>query len=375
MKIAVFYYIKFSGAKRVVQEHVKGLIALGHSVDVYTTDSALDIFDPGKFAYNKYEYSFDPEVINIPVLKRIKADFIDTFLSLRLLHRRIARDIDSRNYDIVLVHTDINTQAPFLLRFLKTNNVYYCLEPLRNAYEYSLRFKGNYSLINLFYENINRWIRKNIDRKNTSSAKNILTLSLFARERIIAAYDLYPKVSYLGVDESVFKPFRVKKQKQVFFVAEKYPIYGYDLAQEAIRLIPAAIRPKLKIVSWKSNNGDRLSDKELATLYSESLVTLSLSRYDTFGLVPLESMACGVPVIALNVAGYRETMLDGQTGYLVDFDPKAIAEKITFLIENEDIREKMGQNGRRWVEDKWTWEKQIKELDITLRELVKNKHS
>lgn len=375
MKIAVFYYIKFSGAKRVVQEHVKGLVALGHSVDVYTTDSASDIFDPGKFAYNKYEYGFDPEVLNTPVLKRIKADFLDTFLSLRLLHRRIARDIDAGKYDIVLVHTDINTQAPFLLRFLKTNNVYYCLEPLRNAYEYSLRLKGNYSLINLFYENINRWIRKNIDRKNTSSAKNILTLSLFARERIIAAYDLYPKVSYLGVDESVFKPFRVKKQKQVFFVAEKYPIYGYDLAQEAIRLIPAAIRPKLKIVSWKSNNGDRLSDKELATLYSESLVTLSLSRYDTFGLVPLESMSCGVPVIALNVAGYRETMLDGQTGYLVDFDPKAIAEKIIFLIENEDIREKMGQNGRKWVEDKWTWEKQIKELDITLREFVKNKHS
>jgi glycosyltransferase involved in cell wall biosynthesis len=372
MKIAVFYYIKFSGAKRVVQEHVKGLKALGHSIDLYTTDDALDIFDPGKFADNKYLYSFNPMTFDVPVLKRIKADFIDTFLGLKLLHKKIAKDIDSKKYDIVLVHTDINTQAPFLLRFLKTNNVYYCLEPLRNAYEYSLRLKGKFSLINLFYENLNRWIRKNIDRKNTLSAKNILTLSLFARERIIAAYDLYPRISYLGVDESVFKPVNVKKQKQVFFVAEKYPIYGFDLAQEAIRLIPAAIRPKLKIVSWKSNNGDRLSDKELATLYSESLATLSLSRYDTFGLVPLESMSCGVPVIALNVAGYRETMLDGKTGYLVDFDPKLIAQKIVFLMENESIREKMGKFGRQWIEDKWIWKKQIKELDAMLREFIKN---
>jgi len=371
MKIAVFYYIKFSGAKRVVQEHVKGLKALGHSIDLYTTDNASDIFDPGIFADNKYLYNFNPKALGIPVLKRIKADFIDTFLSLKLLHKKIAKDIDSKKYDIVLVHTDINTQAPFLLRFLKTNNVYYCLEPLRNAYEYSLRLRGKFSLINLFYENLNRWIRKNIDRKNTLSAKNILTLSLFARERIIAAYDLYPKVSYLGVNESVFKPFGVKKQKQVFFVAEKYPIYGYDLALEAIRLIPAAIRPKLKIVSWKSNNGDRLSDRELAMLYSESLLTLSLSRFDTFGLVPLESMSCGIPVIALNVAGYRETMINGEMGYLVGFDPSEIAKKIVFLMENGSVREKMGKAGRQWIEDKWTWEKQIKKLDAMLKEFVK----
>src|ERR1035437_1415644 len=297
MKIAVFYYIKFSGAKRVVQEHVKGLKALGNSVDVYTTDGAIDIFDPGKFADNKFFYNFNPSELNIPILKRIKADFIDTFLNLKRLHKQIAKDIDLKKYDVVLVHTDINTQAPFLLRYLQTQSVYYCLEPLRNAYEYSLRLKGNFSFLNLFYENINRWFRKHIDRVNTLSAKNILTLSLFARERIIAAYDLYPKISYLGVDESVFKPLKTKKEKQVLFIAEKDPICGYDLALEAIASIPAAIRPKLKLVSWKKNNGDRLSEEELVELYNGSLITLSLSRFDTFGLVTLESMACGVPVI------------------------------------------------------------------------------
>jgi len=371
MKIAVFYYIKFSGAKRVVQEHVKGLKSLGHSVDVYTTDSAIDIFDPGKFADHKYTFNFKPLDLRLPLLGRIKSDYIDTFLSLRILHKKIAAEIDAKKYDIVLVHTDINTQAPFLLRYLKTNNVYYCLEPLRNAYEYSLQLKGNFSYLNLFYEKLNRWIRKNIDRTNTLAAKNILTLSLFARERIIAAYDLYPKISYLGVDESVFKPNAVKKKNQVFFVAEKYPIYGYDLAQKAISLIPLGIRPKLKIVSWKNNNGERLSDEELATLYSESLVTLSLSRFDTFGLVPLESMSCGVPVIALNVAGYRETMIDGSTGYLVDFDVKQIADKIIYLMENKKVAEQMGKNGRKWIENNWTWKKEVKELEVLLKEFVK----
>jgi glycosyltransferase involved in cell wall biosynthesis len=371
MKIAVFYCIRFSGAKRVVQEHVKGLRSLGNAVDIYTTDSASDIFDPGKFADNKYLYNFNPKVLKLPILERIKADFVDTFLSLRLLHKQIAKDIDSRKYDIVLVHTDINTQAPFLLRYLKTKNVYYCLEPLRNAYEYSLRLKGNFSPINFLYENLNRWIRKNIDRQNALAANAILTLSLFARERIIAAYDLYSKVSYLGVDDALFKQLKIKKKRQVLFVAEKQPIYGYDLAQKAMSLIPVGIRPQLKIVSWKHKNGDRLSDRELVTLYNQSLVTLSLSRFDTFGLVPLESMACGVPVIALNVAGYRETIIDKKTGYLVDFDPSEMAEKIVFLLENENIREEMGQKGRKWVEDKWTWKNKIKDLDEMLRAFAK----
>ena len=366
MKIAIFYYIKFSGAKRVVQEHVKGLTSLGNIVDIYTTDNSKDIFDPSIYANNKYYYEFNPKNINLPIIKRVKQDFYDTFLSLKNLHKKIARDIDKNNYDIVLVHTDLNTQAPFLLRYLKTKNVYYCLEPLRNAYEFSLRLKENVSFLNKFYENLNRWIRKKIDLRNTLSADNILTLSLFARERIIAAYDLYPKVSYLGVDEKIFKP--KKKQKQVFFVAEKYPIYGFDLAKEALDLIPKRIRPKLKIVSWKKNNGERLSDEELVNIYNQSLVTLSLSRFDTFGLVPLESMACGVPVIALNVAGYRETIKNNENGFLVDFNSNEISKKIMYFLNNPDKAKEFGANGRRWVEDNWIWEKQIKNLEKLLKE-------
>src|SRR3990172_5333975 len=170
MRIAIFYYIKFSGAKRVVQEHAKGLVTLGNIVDIYTTDNSNDIFDPSIYPTNKFLYEYKPVDTNLPIIKRIKKDFFDNFFALRYLHKQIAKDIDKRNYDIVLVHTDINTQAPFLLRYLKTKNVYFCLEPLRNAYEYSLRINDEISFLNKFYENLNRWIRKRIDLKNALSA-------------------------------------------------------------------------------------------------------------------------------------------------------------------------------------------------------------
>lgn len=373
MKIAVFYNIAFSGAKRVVKEHVQGLRSLGHFVDVYTTDKALDDFDPGREANNKYFYPQNFKIYNFPIINRFKHDYIDTFYSLRKIHKRIAKDIDNEKYDIVLVHTDISTQAPFLLRYLKTKSVYFCLEPLRNSYEYALRFKNKTSHLNIFYESMNRLIRKNIDRANTLSASYILALSLFGRERIIAAYDLYPKISYLGVDINIFKPKKIKKKNQVFFVAEKETIYGYDLAEKAMSLIPKNIRPDFKIVSWKKNNSERLSDEELVELYNQSMVTLSLSRFDTFGLVPLESMACGVPVIALNVAGYRETMKNNFTGFLTDFSPQEIADKIIYFINNPNSAKEMGKNGRKWVEEQWAWTYQVKQLDKILIEWVKNK--
>lgn len=364
MKIAIYYNLAYGGAKRAVQEHVRGLRKLGHTVDVYTQDKQKDMFSPGNAANNEYSYTYEPVEVQVPILSRIVSD-LQVFFILKDLHRKIAHDIDSRGYDIVLVHTDTYTQSPFILRFLTTKNVYYCLEPLRMVYEYSLRVSEDLNLFNKIYESINRFIRKSIDRVNARAAMNTLAISLFGREYMIHAYNLYPKISYLGVDETKFKPQKVKKKRQVLFVAEKEYIYGYDLAEAAMKLIPEEIRPELKIV-FGTKKSQRITDAELIKMYNESLVTLSLSRYDTFGLVPLESMACGTPVIALNVAGYRETMLHGKTGYLVDFDAKEIADKITLFITNSELSKKMGSNGRKWVEEKWTWDIHIKKLEKIL---------
>src|SRR5438105_3984432 len=169
MKIAVFYHLPFGGAKRVVQEHVKGLKSFGHRVDIYSTKKENDIFDPGLVADNEYIYPFSLSNLPVPFFGRAKQEF-DTFYSLKNLHRKIASDIDSRGYDIALIHTDVFTQAPFILRFLKTKSVYFCLEPLRMVYEYSLRMPDDLRLPNKLYESLNRSLRKKIDRENARSA-------------------------------------------------------------------------------------------------------------------------------------------------------------------------------------------------------------
>jgi len=368
MKIATFYNLPFGGAKRVVYEHTKGLMNLGHTVDVYTLDKEADMLSPGLVANKEYRYNYSSLNMHVPVLSRILLD-LQVFHKLKNLHKKIARDIDARGYDIVIVHTDTFTQAPFILRFLKTKNVYFCLEPLRMVYEYSLRISSQLASFNKIYESINRLVRKRIDRENARRADFTLAISLFGRECMISAFDMYPKISYLGVDQTTFKPLGIKKKKQVLFVAEKEYIYGYDLAKKAIKLISENIRPSFKVV-FGTKKKQRISDEELVKIYNDSMVTLSLSRLDTFGLVPLESMACGTPVIALNVAGYRETVEDGKTGFIVDFNPKEIAEKISRFMNDSLLSEKMGKEGRKSVEEKWTWELQIKKLDNLLQEFI-----
>lgn len=365
MKIAVFYNLAFSGAKRTVFEHVKGLKSLGHTIDVYTTDSENDIFNPGSIADNEYRYVYKQRILAVPFLKHLTQDVSDFYL-LKSLHKKIANEIDNRDYDVALIHTDQLTQAPFILRFLKTKNVYFCLEPLKIAYEYGLRIPDNFSFLNKLYEKANRAIRKKIDRDNARSAGQTYAISYFGRELMIQSFDLYPKISYLGVHPQKFKPLKVKKKNQVLFIGQKIKMNGYEYAQEAINLIPKKIRPELKVLSISKNKNERLSDEDVIKLYNESLITLSLSNFDTFGLVALESLSCEVPVIAFNVAGYRETMQDGKTGYLVDFDAKDISEKIIDLLTQTDKAKQMGQQGRKWVEANWTWEQQIIQLEKLL---------
>lgn len=373
MRIAVFYNISFSGAKRVVKEQVKGLRKLGNEIDIYTTDKENDIFDPKPYANKTFIYDYSPMKLKIPIIKRIKSDFYDTFYKLRKLHKQIANEIDNRKYDLVLVHIDTFTQAPFVLRYLSTKKVYFCLEPLRNVYEYQLRLKGNYSILNKFYEEINRWLRKQIDRNNTLSCDHILTISLFARERIIASYGLYPEISYIGVDQNKFKKINSVKKNQILFVADKDPIYGFDFAQKAIMQIPKKIRPLLKTIVWQKNNDLRLADEEIINEYSSSIATLSLSKFDTFGLVALESLSCETPVIAFNVAGYREIIEDGKNGFLVEFDSGDLANKIIYFLQNRKITEKMGKEGRSDVLKKWTWDYLNKALEGRLIEFVKGR--
>jgi glycosyltransferase involved in cell wall biosynthesis len=80
--------------------------------------------------------------------------------------------------------------------------------------------------------------------------------------------------------------------------------------------------------------------------------------YEPFGIVPLEAMACGVPVVAAAVGGLTDTVVDGVTGRLVPpRDPRALAETLRDLLANPAARRRLGWAGRDRVRTRYSWDR------------------
>lgn len=82
----------------------------------------------------------------------------------------------------------------------------------------------------------------------------------------------------------------------------------------------------------------------LPLYYAAADITVMPSHYESFGLVAVEAMASGTPVIASNVGGLSYTVKSGESGFLVPEENHfALAEKVHFLLKNPDVRERMGR--------------------------------
>ena len=115
--------------------------------------------------------------------------------------------------------------------------------------------------------------------------------------------------------------------------------------------------------------------KEKFLIDTDIFVFPSWYKYEGHPIVILEAMAAGCPVISTkNVGAIPETVIDGKTGILVEKkNPKAIAKAIIKLIEDPELRVKMGMAGRKRYEQYYTQEKNIENMiRVFEKVLVKN---
>jgi glycosyltransferase involved in cell wall biosynthesis len=118
----------------------------------------------------------------------------------------------------------------------------------------------------------------------------------------------------------------------------------------------------------------RVPDDDLPKYYAATdlAVLPSVTMGEAFGLVLVEAMACGKPVIASDLPGVRTVVDDGVNGFLVrPRDCEDLATKMRLLLENNEIRVTFGRAGRKKVEEKYSWENIGKKLErLYLEEVV-----
>jgi D-inositol-3-phosphate glycosyltransferase len=115
----------------------------------------------------------------------------------------------------------------------------------------------------------------------------------------------------------------------------------------------------------------RVPHEQAAELMRAADVVASVPWYEPFGIVPIEAMACGVPILGSAVGGHLDTVVDGVTGLLVrPRDPAATADRLRVLLDDARWRTVLGHAGVRRARDRYSWRRIAAETEAAYARLV-----
>jgi glycosyltransferase involved in cell wall biosynthesis len=142
---------------------------------------------------------------------------------------------------------------------------------------------------------------------------------------------------------------------------------GDGVLKSSLELQAAGYGLKDKVIF----TGHRADTDELIRVFDVGVLS---SHYEGCPNVILEYMACSKPLVASDVGGCRELVVDGETGYIVPHkSPEVLAVKLLALLRDEALRLKMGDAGRKRVEENFTSEKMATETEKLFLELLENR--
>jgi len=356
MKIALFHEVVSGGARRGANEFAKSLRSMGHTVDLYIVDQKENESEKS-FYDHIYFYTFIPKKWQGGNWRiKLYKDTVEIY-HLYQLHKKIALDIESKHYDFAFIHPSQYTQAPLLLRLLTIPKLYYCQEPLRMIYEKDMDQTGSLGFFKKRYERMTRKVRKVVDKKNISRADVIFANSTFTKKNIKQAYGLDSIVCHMGVDNRRFyethsaSSGQAKRDIDILYIGSEDPIDGYALFQKSLLYLKskAKIEYLLRGKKWLTN------DTELADYYSRAKLVICFGKREPFGLISLEAMSCGAVVVALDEGGYKDSVQNEKTGFLVPEDPKIIAKTIDDALQNTILLGKMSEIAKKEMLHHWQW--------------------
>jgi len=324
VKIAIFhdYFGAIGGGERVVIAMAKILDA-----DIITTDiDAVRKIDPSVRVISL------GKTIKFPPLKQISA-------SLKFYFGDFSEKYDFFIFSGNWSHYAAHRHHP---------NIWYCYTPVRAFYDLYPTFlsRQNFATRQLFrcWVSLHRWF----DLRSIRRIDRIIAISRNVQNRVRQYHHRDADVIYPPVDSSLYNC--IEYGNFWLSVNRLYPEKRIELQVEAFRQIP---EEQLIIVGGYAQ-GDHASyyaekigqnlplnviirgevtEDELRDLYSRCKAHICTALDEDYGLTPLEAMASGKPVVAVNEGGYRETVSE-LTGLLVEPEVEKIAAAVRFIAKD-----------------------------------------
>ncbi len=310
----------------------------------------------------------------------------------RLPHygRTLAARIDAAGHDVVFAHASLLVQAHEVLPHLRTPTLAYAPEPLRALHEPMPAFGTPRGLRpRLIGAGLDPYeaLRKRLDRRHIAGADTIVTHSRFTAANLARIYGVHAGVVPLGVDSDTFTPGDGRREPTVLSIGALHPLKGHQDVIAAVATIAAPARPRIVIVGDRGALAGALRDQaraleveldllhglpldRLVEQYRRAGVVVAAMVREPFGLVPLEAMACGAPVVAVAEGGLLETVRDMQTGILAPREPAALGAAIERVLGDPQLAARLGAAGREAAVSDWSWERTACAFDELLAGLA-----
>jgi glycosyltransferase involved in cell wall biosynthesis len=394
MRIAVWHNLPSGGAKRALYDHVRGLVARGHTLESWCPPTADQTYLP--FANDWRRTAGNILALRTYNLRRIAE--VDEYA------RRCADQINSRNFDLLFANTSLEMAVSSIGRYVRIPSVLYLQEPSRWLYEAqpTLIWAGDGHAAERSAWTpaaLNASLRAAIRMRgfrfqaraewlNLREFRAILVNSHFSRETVLRTYGLDATVCYLGVDTEKFVQRNLPREDYVVGVGTIAPRKNVRLVIEALAKLKPP-RPRLLWVgdmakpeylaelNQLADAGEvdfspliRLDDDQLIEVLNRASMMVYTPRLEPFGFAPLEANACGLPVVAVAEGGVRETIQDGVNGLLVEHEPQAVADAIDYLRTHAGEAERMGQKGAQLVAEQWSVNAAVDRLEQNLQRVL-----
>jgi glycosyltransferase involved in cell wall biosynthesis len=379
------------GGQGVYTRHLtRELVALGHSVEVFAGPPWPELDDGVGFTpVRALDLYRDPDPFRIPARSEFTsfADLTEFGVMMTggfgepvAFSRRITKILAERRGDFDIVH-DNQCLGWGIARLAKDG--WPLLETLHHPITVDRAIALDHAETFVQRFGTRRWF--GFLRMQVRVAKRlpaVVTVSHNSKADINAQMGVALErltVVPVGVDHEVFQPYDdvVKRKGRLMVTSSSdVPMKGLVPLLEAIAklrverdidlVVIGQPRPKGRVARAIERLGlgdlvttiTGVSDEELARLYGEAEVAIVPSLYEGFSLPAIEAMSCAVPVVATTGGALPEVVgVSGETGLLVEpNDPEALVAAIAGLLDDAELRERLGANGRRRVMERFTWQ-------------------
>lgn len=363
------------GIGTYVRNIAHGLSKVGHRVWVVTKGSKDEVISDGEICVYRFRFRYFPKVE-----KFFPGLCWSFFVAGKLRHLR-----RQFHFDVIEFPNWEGVGFVYLLLFSNRGVVTRLHTALFETFQYDFQKAKP-----MFADRFVFWIEKQAVKKSL----NLLASTDYHRNSICINYQIelrHCEVIHLGIDVRVDfqKGQKFTKEFKVLTVGRmeylKGTIYLLDAISEILKEVPDVHftfigndRPHApghqSFVRYFQSTYPELVKKvkfcgfmiyeEALKEYEDADLFVLPSLCENFGLVFVEAMSYGVPVVAFNNTAVPEVVKDGVTGYLVpDHDKEKLVEAILRLLKDDSLRQQMSQNALDWVEKQFD-QKQIVERTI-----------